>query len=80
MIRLRDQLASQHRMEWLDRDRGAEALGDMRGRRIRLLRAESALFDRKVRAVSRRVDVIDAGHPSVLVDGNEAALVLGQAG
>ena len=63
-----------------DVDRGAEPVGDVRGRRVGLLGAQAALLDREVRPVAGRVDVLDAADASVLVDRDEAALVLGQAG
>ena len=38
-----------------------------------------SLLDREVRAIAGRVDVLDAADASVLIDRDEAAIVLGQA-
>ena len=54
---------------------GREQLGD----RIGLLAGETALLDRERRAVAGGVDVGQAADATVLVDGDEAAVVAGDA-
>ena len=71
----REQLASEHRPERLRRTGGAEAMGDVRGRRVCLLGRQAALLEREVGAIARGIDVLRASQARMLVDREEAAIV-----
>ena len=65
-------------MEGLRLDRRPEAGGDLLGRRIGLLGAQPTVLDREVGAVARRVEVVSALDPGVVIDRDEAPIVGGE--
>ena len=73
------QAPAQDRCKRLRIDLRAGACGEQLGDRVGLLAGEAALLDRVRRAVPGCVDVEQAAYAPVLVDGNEAALVTGDA-
>ena len=69
-----------HRAERRGGRRVADAYRDRLGDRVRLLRREPAVLDGEARGVACGEDVVATVHAPVLVDGDEASVVVGQPG
>ena len=77
--RTREQHPPQHGAEWGGGDRGPGTGGQVLNHGVGLLSREASLLDREGRGVSSRVNIFDAGHPAVQVDGYESVRIMGKA-